>query len=198
MNLISGTATVCPDWNALAESRDDGAAGEALWLDALTHREDCEACQAAALAADPTLIFLELPEIELDEEAEVARMQERVAISKDYAQAVREGASHEPAAAASRSSWWLAAAAALVFVAIAPWAPWWSGPGAEEAALTAAANPLAEAADAAPPVAAEPLAPSALQEHLAALPLVEGGDVRYQLTGESVDLAVIVSDGLDL
>lgn len=55
----------CPDWSALVRERERAErrpeigddAVDAVWEDALRHREDCERCRAASLDADPLLLF---------------------------------------------------------------------------------------------------------------------------------------------
>ena len=57
--------SLCPDWAALLREREQAerssevgdAKVDAAWADALRHREDCEHCRAASLAADPLLLF---------------------------------------------------------------------------------------------------------------------------------------------
>ncbi|MXX76507.1 MAG: hypothetical protein F4210_06170 [Holophagales bacterium] len=57
--------SLCPDWAALLREREQAerssevgdAKVDAAWEDALRHREDCEHCRAASLAADPLLLF---------------------------------------------------------------------------------------------------------------------------------------------
>lgn len=57
--------SLCPDWAALARERERAerrpeigdANVDALWQDALRHREGCDRCRAASLDADPLLLF---------------------------------------------------------------------------------------------------------------------------------------------
>jgi len=184
----------CPDWVALADDRDDGSRGEALWLDALEHRESCAPCREASLVVDPTLMFLELPEIEVNE-AEIVAMQERVNIARRFVEA-----SPEPEPQVSRPFVrWAAVAAGLLFIALAAPMPWETA--AEEGAVQASLNVeravLQERSDLQTLPSDEALA-QVLADHLESLPLVEGADVRYQVSGESVDLAVVLHAGLDL
>lgn len=69
----------CPDWRHLVAEREAGAgdAGPA-WAAARQHLGSCPRCREAALAADPTLIFLRLPAPTVPA-AEVASMQQGVA-----------------------------------------------------------------------------------------------------------------------
>ena len=190
--MRSGVPAVstCPDWLALADKRDDGSTGEALWFDALEHRESCASCREASLIADPTLMFLELPEVEIDE-AEIVAMQERVNISRRFAEASPAPEQHSSSRSLTR---WAAAAAGLLFIGLAAPTPWQAAveDGTVQAALDSQeravlqAFPSSQAQD------------QILADHLESLPLVEGADVRYQVTGESVDLAVVLYAGLDL
>lgn len=66
----------CPDWFSLAEPRDEDAE---RWQDALIHFDsDCPRCREQALDAEPTLLFRNLPEIEIGAE-DIAAMQQAVA-----------------------------------------------------------------------------------------------------------------------
>lgn len=69
----------CPDWRRLVAEREAGAgdAGPA-WAAARQHLGSCPRCREAALAADPTLIFLRLPAPTVPA-AEVVAMQQGVA-----------------------------------------------------------------------------------------------------------------------
>lgn len=73
----------CPDWTALAAHRQERWGVEPDgWQTALEHFDSCPACRREALAADPTLLFRNLPEIArtpADEEAEVQSMRQAVA-----------------------------------------------------------------------------------------------------------------------
>ncbi|MEM6701460.1 MAG: hypothetical protein AAGA81_14915 [Acidobacteriota bacterium] len=187
----SPQCVACPDWEALERSRDDGAEGETAWMDALERRHECEACFEAALAVDPTLLFLDLPPVETSE-AEIAAMQERVAISKRFSESVAET---QPETEGRRAPRWLAAAAALVVIGfaglnqpvatVADLSPVETGEGLTQAALPSGAT-LGEGSV------------TTLAEHLEALPLVEDGDVRYEVSGGSADYAVLVFTGVDL
>ena len=52
----------CPDWQRLTALRErDPDAEPPGWREALAHLDGCPACAAAALAADPLLVFRRLP-----------------------------------------------------------------------------------------------------------------------------------------
>lgn len=59
-------SATCPDWRALADSRDhEEARSGSEWVEALEHLDGgCPACRDAAYAADPTLVFRRAPAIE--------------------------------------------------------------------------------------------------------------------------------------
>lgn len=53
---MSHRSSRCPDWRALAATRDERA--DEAWFAALDHLDDgCRACRDAAYSADPTLVF---------------------------------------------------------------------------------------------------------------------------------------------
>ena len=56
----------CPNWRALSRRREAGSGDAPEWRSALRHLDECPACQAAAPAVDPTLLFLRLPAPEMD------------------------------------------------------------------------------------------------------------------------------------
>lgn len=68
----------CPDWKALAARRDVDAVAEADWELALEHFDRCDRCRAAALDAEPTLLFRALPVLEASP-AEVSGIKQAVA-----------------------------------------------------------------------------------------------------------------------
>ncbi|MEM7351320.1 MAG: hypothetical protein AAF657_10970 [Acidobacteriota bacterium] len=95
----------CPDWQSLAAQRDHGSGEVPGWQAALDHLESCKACEAEALAADPTLLFRRLPVLEADTQ-EIEAMQRAVRMRR------REAV--EPAS--GRRSWLRAAAVAAVLL----------------------------------------------------------------------------------
>ena len=68
----------CPDWRTLVAARDAGPAVELpAWAEARRHAAGCDRCRAAALAADPLLLFARLPE-RVVTPADIADMQSAV------------------------------------------------------------------------------------------------------------------------
>ena len=101
----------CPDWQRLATLREqDPGADPEGWQEALAHLADCSACAAAALAADPLLVFRRLPRPAVREE-EVAE------IGAEVLALVRAGR-REARRPRRRGFWRGAAAAALVGAAL--------------------------------------------------------------------------------
>lgn len=105
----------CPDWSRLAgdhRTAEAAAAEEPVaWREALEHLDGCTDCRDDALAADPVLLFRNLPAIDVDA-ADVDDMRTGVAALR---RAQRVAASveglrehHGP------SRWWGRAAAAAV------------------------------------------------------------------------------------
>jgi hypothetical protein len=79
--FVDHSAANCPDWAALAATRELGLGGdaaEAAWTAALAHLDACGRCRRPALAADPTLLFRAMPRVELAA-SEVAAMRLAVA-----------------------------------------------------------------------------------------------------------------------
>lgn len=68
----------CPDWHALVERRATDPNGEREWRSALCHLDECSACQAEALAHEPTLMFRRLPSLEAGRD-EIEAMKQAVA-----------------------------------------------------------------------------------------------------------------------
>lgn len=68
----------CPNWKALLQHRFDSSLDEPEdWHQALEHLSSCDDCRIDAYEADPTLLFLDFPEVEVDD-SEVLRMQQAV------------------------------------------------------------------------------------------------------------------------
>jgi len=80
----------CPDWSALLRERTlaerspevGDAAVDAAWQSALEHREGCERCRAASLAADPMLLF-SAPSSGIRDAAEADDVRRRVRLELD-------------------------------------------------------------------------------------------------------------------
>jgi len=81
----------CPDWSALLRERTlaerspevGDAAVDAVWNDALEHRERCERCRAASLLADPVLLFsTSPPEANGADDAEEIRRRVRLELDR--------------------------------------------------------------------------------------------------------------------
>ncbi len=69
----------CPDWKTLLQYRFDSSLEEPEdWAEALEHLNGCDSCRIEAYEADPSLLFLDLPEIEV-EDREIRYMQQAVA-----------------------------------------------------------------------------------------------------------------------
>lgn len=129
----------CPDWNALACWRHDPEAGEpAAWQEALVHLDSCGLCRAAALAADPTLVFRRLPVLGPDaldaaaEADEVAAVQQAVAAMRTASRLERE-----PRPAAPHWKRWVAAAAVTLTGGLGTWYELPARPSAEGEGLNA-------------------------------------------------------------
>jgi len=77
---MNASRSACPDWPALVATRDAVPESDpAGWSAACEHLRHCRDCRPAALAADPTLLFLDLgPRVETSA-AEVAAMGRQVA-----------------------------------------------------------------------------------------------------------------------
>ena len=96
----------CPDWKALLQHRFDPSLAEPEdWSQALEHLGGCDSCRLEAYEADPSLLFLDLPEIEVDD-AEVRHMQQAVATLRQGLELASRDSSQEPGLPASR---WLPA-----------------------------------------------------------------------------------------
>ncbi len=68
----------CPDWRALCRRHEVGSDDASEWHSAIGHLDGCPACQAAAPAYDPTLLFHRLPSFEAAHD-EVETMKRAVA-----------------------------------------------------------------------------------------------------------------------
>ncbi|HNU82838.1 MAG: hypothetical protein GX178_12070 [Acidobacteria bacterium] len=161
----------CPDWQRLTALRErDPDAEPPGWREALAHLDGCPACAAAALAADPLLVFRRLPRPAVREE-EVA------ALGAEVLALVRAGR-REARRPRRRGFWRGAAAAALVGAALLlePGAgALRPGPGVTVAAL-----------------AAEPAAPPLLDG-------LEASSARvYELGGDGLALVMVVDASLDV
>jgi hypothetical protein len=129
----------CPDWNALAFWRQDPEGQEpAAWQEALVHLDACGLCRAAALAADPTLVFHRLPVLGPDaldaaaEADEVAAMQQAVAAMRTASRLERE-----PRRAAPHWKRWVAAAAVTLTGGLGTWYELPARPNADAEDLSA-------------------------------------------------------------
>jgi hypothetical protein len=71
--------STCPNWRQLVQDRDDQpptAALEQRWESALSHRNGCPKCQAAAIQVDPLLAFQGLGGFELTPAEEAWEIEE--------------------------------------------------------------------------------------------------------------------------
>lgn len=69
--------THCPDWTSLVAVRDEERYDE-TWDRALQHLEHCPHCRENAFSLEPTLIFQDLPALEV-ERSDVEEMKQAVA-----------------------------------------------------------------------------------------------------------------------
>ncbi len=173
----------CPDWQAVCRRHDaapDDAskrrvadealewrvADEALeWQSALSHLDGCPACQSAAPAFDPTLLFRRLPALEADRD-DVEAMKLAVA-------GMRRGQTIERRGSVARP--WLRAAA-VAAVLLGSLMLRGGGVGPEAVA------PVADATDGVTPDGVTPaasLAPAASDIDLWRMPLIETVDPTY-------------------
>ena len=134
----------CPDWTALAATRDEARADPAGWDAALAHLDGCGHCRRTAVAADPLLLFRRLPPLVVAGD-EIEAMRLRVAALRGASEVTRP-----------RRRWrslvghgW--AAAAILVMALLGGAP--SAPPNGDAARAAAPPPHSLAAE----LAAQPL-----------------------------------------
>lgn len=169
----------CPDWQTLCDRRRAGPGDGPGWEAAVRHLDDCPACQDAAPAADPLLLFRRLPAPAAGA-SEVEAMKQAVA-------SMRRGETIERRASRRRRSLLRAAALAAVLLG---------------SALLRGAQPPAPAVEPPPPAAAQPqaiasVAANAAEIDLDWLPLVEAVDPRYgsiiQLVDDGIAVVVVVS-----
>ncbi len=102
----------CPSWPALVARRDAGPAGEAAWDQGLRHLDGCSDCRDAALAAEPTLVFQELPSPAVGDH-DIVAMRQAVAALRHAHELERQR--KRPRA----TSWWLLAALLAVMLGAA-------------------------------------------------------------------------------
>lgn len=181
--------SACPDWNALAAHRFEREAEEpAGWHAALEHLDTCTLCRPAALAADPTLVFRRLPEVEMTPAREAAEVEavRRAVTAMRTASRAEAAEARQPAAFAGWRRWrrWSAAAGlALLSLSL----------GGEQAWRL---RPVDTAKPA--PVLAAPIAPAM---PAAQPPMIEDLDQPaqvIQLDAEGLDVVMIYSESLDV
>ena len=187
----------CPDWSALVRERERAErrpeigddAVDAVWEDALRHRENCERCRAASLDADPLLLF-SVPSAGDTAAGHAAAGHEDEDGAADEVDAIRRRVRLELAGRATERRLNEARSARRRL----PWASVLAA-GAAATALGASLLLWPEAAPPADELAGDLLA---LPDHIAMAPLVEPlGDEPmqvYQLpgNGSGADLDVVV------
>jgi hypothetical protein len=187
--------SACPDWNALAAHRFAREAEEpAGWHAALEHFDTCALCRPAALAADPTLVFRRLPEVEMTPAREAAEVEavRRAVTAMRTASRAEAAEARQPAAFAGWRRWSAAAGLALLALSLGGEQAWRLRPVALDAAHGA------DTVKAVPALAATvaPAMPAAQP------PMIEDlnrPDARvYQVDGEGLDLVMIYSESLDV
>lgn len=92
----------CPDWKVLLEHRFDPALDEPEdWHLSLEHLEGCDDCRLEAYRADPSLLFLDLPAVEVTD-AEIRDMQQAVTTLRQGLKVARNDSSEELTGSARR------------------------------------------------------------------------------------------------
>lgn len=182
----------CPDWRVLCRQRESDPGDAPEWRSALRHLDGCAACQTAAPAFDPTLLFRRLPALEVGS-AGVEAMKQAVA-------GMRRGQTIEHRRrplmrTASRGTWRQAAALAAVFLGSLLLRGADVGPevrlhGTSPEALTADVAPASEAAA------------TASEIDLWRMPLIETADPTYgsiiQADYDDMSLVLVMPSGIDV
>ncbi|MCB1033508.1 MAG: hypothetical protein KDD47_06705 [Acidobacteria bacterium] len=84
----------CPDWKALLEHRFDSTLEEPEdWHLALEHLQHCESCRIEAYGLDPSLLFQDLPEVEVGD-ADILQMQQAVATLRQGMELAQRDSAH--------------------------------------------------------------------------------------------------------
>lgn len=166
----------CPDWRALADRRETDPDEAPEWQQALSHLDDCPACQDAASAVEPTLLFRRLPTFESGND-EVEAMKRAVA-------SMRRGQTIERQHKPPTRSWLRAAALAAVLLGSLMLRGAGSPPSSTEPAVIAAPAAAASAID------------------LRRLPLIEAVDPTYgsiiQVVDDDISLVLVVRSEIDV
>ncbi len=202
--------SLCPDWAVLAREREQAerrpeigdANVDALWQDALRHREGCDRCRAASLDVDPLLLFSGAfagGEDEDDRAGEVDAIRRRVRLELDGRATERRLNEARSARRRLPMASLLAAgvAAAALGASLLLWRANAPSPAEVAAAGAPGANPPIGLEDA-PATLAIADAALALPDHIAMAPLVEPlGDEPLQVyqvpgNGNGADLDVVL------
>ena len=178
----------CPDWNIARDRRDEEPE---LWTQALAHYDDCDRCRDAALAAEPTLLFRQLPAPKVDAD-EIESMKQAVAAMRRSARYESRRATARPTRAwgsTVRSRSLRAAAVAAVLAS----AVWLQGsfpfggeshePGGESHGTSEVAPAAASTVASANPAALAAEWPRALEQ----MPLIEAVDPAFGSVVEVVN-----------
>ncbi len=176
----------CPDWQDLVRQRDEQQDDGPEWHAALGHLDDCPACQKAAPAAEPTLLFRRLPAPEAGRH-EIEAMKQAVAGMR-RGQTLEHGGVHR--ARRLPVSW--ARAAALAAVLLGSLLLRGAGTVSDESA------PLAGL----PAAAVLDTAAVANDVDLRQLPLIETADPTYgsiiQVVDDDISLVLVVPGEIDV
>ena len=176
----------CPDWRALVRRHEEAPGDSPEWRSALHHLDDCPACQSAAPAADPMLLFRRLPAPEASRD-EIETMKQAVA-------SMRRGQTVEHRRRRLPSSWARAAALAAVLLGSLLLR------GAAVPGTATAPNGTEPSAGA--PPAGAPSALAADDVDLRRLPLIETSDPTYgsiiQVMDDDISVVLVVPGGVDV
>ena len=169
----------CPDWQTLCRRHETERDETPEWRAALTHLDECRACQDAAPAFDPALLFRRLPALEVGHD-DVEAMKQAVA-------GMRRGRTIERRVSPWTRYWRQAAALAAVLLG----SVLLKGAGVE---APATGTTSAVSSQAAPRAAAD--------IDLWRMPLVETADPTYgsiiQVVDDDISLVLVMPSETDV
>jgi len=190
---VNRALVACPDWPSLVRHR--AAADEAEpsgWPDALAHLDRCPRCRAAAVAADPTLLFRRLaaapPLASLGSPASESEEVEAMRLGVSALRAAsRLAAERRPHVLHGWQRWAVAAALGLMVLSL--------GSAGLPSQSTSSSAGLA-AAPARSPAARPNVVPVAGPSSIEGL---NRPDARvYQMDGDHLSVVMIVDESLDV
>ena len=172
----------CPDWRALARRHEADPSAAPEWSSALRHLDRCPACQVAAPAVEPTLLFRRLPSLEAG--------RDEIEATKQAVAGMRRAQTIERRSSPLKASWLQVAALAAVLMG--------------SLLLRGAGEPSGGAAPPAESAAAgiDRKAAAASDDSLRRLPLIETTDPTYgsiiQVVDDDISLVLVVPSEADV